>query len=445
MSNETKINKNSYSKRTLSTFSLISSYVVDVYYNHLYNEAKKARDEGKTTSIAEGYRMCCLIFAKSLDDKSPKYRKKQYYKIIEGIKEFFTLYTSMSTLTISECIHKIVSELVPDKYLNDLDNDKKSVIVHKCLVDSITEFTKIAVCDYITHIVDSHDDPANVEALKDQMTDILLLEREKSLQLFLVGSKQPMVDRGLAIKLQNDIKSLSAQNKDLHTRLTQEKHQNEVLLSNFNNLMEKTKTAYKRYNSLKAEHEALKDKLSIYERKEDEYKSADKESDTYSEVDEEPEDPLQEFLTKSRDKFIKNNKHKYGGKQEQDMPYTNGASNDHSNNHANNHSNNNIDTNNSSNSITLVNNAPITDNVDAHDNQHLTNTSLVEFNSNLVESTDKKPIEKKKEPRKRKVQEAKTEDLQPKTDPVEDRFKTVSKPALKRKLGNNPGISDIYS
>lgn len=457
MSNETKINKNSYSARTLSTFNLISSYIVDIYYNHLYIEAKKARDEGKTTSISDGYRMCCLLFAKSLDDKSPKFRRKQYYKIIEGIKEYFTLYTSMSTLTVSECIHKIVNELVPDKYLNDLTNDKKSIIVHNCLVDAIMEFTKIALCDYIDNIIENHGEQANIEALKDKMIDILLLEREKSMQMFLTGTKQPMVDRGLAVKLQNDLKTLNVQNKDLYTKLTHANQQNEILVAEFNKLMEKTKNAYRRYNTLKAEYDALKDKLSIIERKEEDYKAIDKESDTYSEVEEEPIDPMQEFLNKAKDKFIKNNRHKYGGNTEQDLPYNNSVSHINSGSHINSdsHSSSYINSDSHINTDNTTNNHKVNQTSDQYrtDNTSDNNQSNTDTNDNteitletsLVESTEKKTNEKKKEPKKRKQDPKPEETVEPKNNLIEDRFKPVSKPTLKRKLGTNPSISDIYA
>lgn len=323
---EKKIDKSVYSKRTLSTFSVVSAYLVDVYYNHLYVEARKMKDEGKTPTITEGYRTCCLLFAKSFDDKSPKYRKKQYFRVIEGIKEFFTTYTSMSTLTVGECIHKITSELVPEQFIKDLDNDKKSIIVRKCLVDGIMEFTKLVVVDFIKSIIDCHDDTTNIEALKDRMTDILLLEREKTQQMFLSSGKVSTVDRSLAIKLQNDLKRMAQLNHEMMTKLNETQRLLDARTKQVQDLLEKTKKAYNKYNGLKAEFDAMKEhndnRIHVGEVNMDsreQYNEPHKQNnDQFQDSDDDP--PIQDIVEEDPEEleqYLNNVKKSYKNKREE--------------------------------------------------------------------------------------------------------------------------------
>lgn len=437
--NTKELNRNLYSKKTLSTFNVVSAYIVDIYYNHLYIEAKKMKLDGHTANISDGYRQCCAIFAKSFDDKSTKYRKKQYFRIIEGIKEYFTTYTSMQTLTVSECIHKIVSELVPDQFLKDLDNNKKSTIVRKCLVDAIMEFTKIAITDYIVPIIDAHDDKTNIEALQERMTDILLLEREKTQQLFLTSGKTETVDRSLAIRLQNDLKRMASLNAELSQRLHHTQQQLDVRTKQTQQLLDKARLAYQKYNSLKAEYDELKDRATNIRQNafdhshhtdhtdhtnhtyhtnhtnqddmqlNSEYTRNDSPVEFEDDVVEEDPEDLEEYLNKAKQK-INQNKAK---RNEQPSNHTPNQTQNQPPNHTTQQTPN-----------------------------HTTNMP------NTIEETKQDlPKSKKRVSKPKKRIEEDDEPIEDKKDPIASRFESISqisKPVVKNVLGNAPNLSDIY-
>ena len=460
------LNRDLYSKRTLSTFNVVSAYIVDIYYNHLYIEAKKMKFDGHTTNISDGYRQCCAIFAKSFDDKSTKYRKKQYFRIIEGIKEYFTTYTSMQTLTVSECIHKIVSELVPEQFLRDLDNNKKSTIVRKCLVDAIMEFTKIAITDYIVPIIDAHDDKTNIEALQERMTDILLLEREKTQQLFLTSGKVETVDRSLAIRLQNDLKRMASLNSELAQRLHQTQQQLDMRTKPAQQLIDKTRLAYQKYNSLKAEYDELKDRATNIRQSVVEYDRPKYEShhphgghntnngytdsgyvdggytdnmrarndspidyndhDGDNIIEEDPED-LEEYLNKAKQK-INQNKAKQAAQANQPTNHTMNHTKQQANHTTNQQTNQ------------QTNNTPRVEEIKQSNKQN---------KQEIIEQP--KPKKRVTKPKKRIEEDDElvidAESTEDKKDPIASRFESISqisKPIVKNVLGNAPDLSDIY-
>jgi hypothetical protein len=130
MSKNQLFDKSSYSSRTLSVYQIVAAYLVDIYYNHLYTEAIKFRNDGKVPSITEGYRHASFAFVSALDNKSKgSYKVEHYNKLLIGINEYFILWTSFSSLTLSECMDKITREFVPDDVYPSLDKDQKRNIL----------------------------------------------------------------------------------------------------------------------------------------------------------------------------------------------------------------------------------------------------------------------------------------------------------------------------
>ncbi len=271
MSNERMFDRSSYSQRTISTFQLVGAYLVDIYYNHLYTEAVKLKNDGKVPNITEGYRHATFAFVSAIDPKSKTtYRAEHYTKLLQGINEYFIHWTSFNTLTITECIDKIVREFVPDDYYRSLDKDQKRNILRAVLTSSIRLFTKSVATEFLSSIMDNHDDPANTEALKEQIIEIFIHEREGMFHKFLDcrsgGNLEEKVDKSIADKMRNEIKRLNEERDKLVAVCDKLAKESEIRTDQLAKVVAKYRKMEQSYKSILAEYRISREKIDELER-----------------------------------------------------------------------------------------------------------------------------------------------------------------------------------
>lgn len=258
------LDRSKYPQRTISTYQIISAYIVDIYYNSLYAEAVKFKEGKKVSSVTEGYKHAVYRFLSVVDSSNrTNYNHKHYKSLLIGINKCFTMWTSFETLTLSDCIDKIVHEFVPDDYYESLDKDQKRNILRIVLIDVLTQFTKMAVCEFLHIIIDNHDEIANVEILKEKIVDILLMEREAFYHKFLstkMSKKSEYVDKEIAVKMKNEIQLLLTENANLKTAKSTIENECIARKNQLSQVITKYKMLVKKYKGLKDEYEALLDK-----------------------------------------------------------------------------------------------------------------------------------------------------------------------------------------
>lgn len=267
----------SYLPRTISVYQLVGAYLVDIYYNHLYAEAHKYRGKGDVPTVTEGYRHATFAFLTGLDHNAKATYKAQHYKqLLIGINEYFKTWTSFSTLTVSDCIDKIVREFVPDDYFKQIDKEQKGSILRMVLTNVLREFTKIVIDEFLSAIVDNHDEPANIEALKDRITDLMISEREKMFHKFLAShfpASNETVDKKFAERMRDEIIRLQAevaQHKTVAAKQQEEIEIRKEQLAKVVSKFRKMEAAYKRIvDEFKISREAiveLESQVQEYER-----------------------------------------------------------------------------------------------------------------------------------------------------------------------------------
>ena len=220
---ERMLDKKTYLPKTLSTYQVIGAYLVDIYYNHLYNEGIKFKDSGKFETITDGYRYAIYVFIQTIDVKSPSYKPKYYTQLLIGINEFFTIHTSFSTLSLTDCIDKITKEFIPDDYYSSLDKDQKRNILRGVLTNVIKEFSKYIVSETINFIIDNHSDVSNVELLKDKLVDLFIIEREAMYMKFLDNDNitNDKMDRNIGKKLEFELKKVIKEKSQLQLKISE--------------------------------------------------------------------------------------------------------------------------------------------------------------------------------------------------------------------------------
>ena len=205
MSENRILDRRNYSGKTLETFEVMSAFYVDIFYNHLYIEAKKLKAKGNVSSITEGYKYALNAFLKSLSNP------ELYKKSIVGVHDYF-IKTGFNTLSFSKCIDRITHEFVPTDYFSELSTGKKMGILRLVINQALKSLIRKIASDHMSKIIDYHKEVENVRILQDELIDCFIMEREGMYQRFISDNtqtnKNESVNRGLAERMQSEIKKL---------------------------------------------------------------------------------------------------------------------------------------------------------------------------------------------------------------------------------------------
>lgn len=177
------LDRSAYSNKCLDTYRIIGCHFVDIFYNHLYDEAIKLKNDGKVASVTEGYRHAIYAFISALDPQSSTYRAHHYSSLLQGIQECFAKYVVVS-ITIRDVIDKIVTEFVPEQFNKSLSVEQKSRIIRDILLNTVRAFVRTIAQEYINLIIDNHEDPSSVDILKEKIVDIFIIQRVNMYQKF---------------------------------------------------------------------------------------------------------------------------------------------------------------------------------------------------------------------------------------------------------------------
>ena len=241
-------NINKYSKSTQNKVGIISAFVVDVFYNHLYCTAVNYKTEGKTNSITEGYKHAIMGFLKGMNNQNNPVKGKKsdnFEKLILSLHEFSIKWEGdHSSYTLNKCIDKIVREFVPTDYVELLGIPEKCSILKDILLKSIVKFALFCSSDYLNNIIDNHNDETNIDVLKDKMAEILYVQRDLMYSKFLqstISKNSETVDVGVAESLRNKLSIAMKKLYECNDENQKLKKHNDLMKTN----MEKVLDSYK--------------------------------------------------------------------------------------------------------------------------------------------------------------------------------------------------------
>jgi hypothetical protein len=206
------LERHHYSDRTLSVFQVVAAYFTNIYYNHLYIEAQKAKAEGQWDTVTLSYRHACNAFLTAIDYTSKKYYKvENYTQLLMGITEHFKKYTVFSTMSINECIDKVVCEFTPSDFFATIDRDTRRNIIRNILTGLIRNITALCTTDFLVPIIDHHKDKENAPAILEKIVDLLLYEREMMYHKFMNGGRPKQAERAIVERVGGENKKLNAE------------------------------------------------------------------------------------------------------------------------------------------------------------------------------------------------------------------------------------------
>ena len=217
---ENFLERKNYSTRTLNTYELLGSYFVDLYYNHLYQEAHKFKNSGKVASITEGYKHAVIAFLGVIDSQSANYQSRYYMTLLTGINNWFRQWTGHQTLTMSDCVETIIVEFIPNDYYGQFNKDQKRNVLREILTNVIKNTTGRIATEFLRLIIDDHENNENVEIIKEMVVDILLTERHNMYEKFVMKQSGETVNKSTAITLQQNLKKYIKENQTLKEHIS---------------------------------------------------------------------------------------------------------------------------------------------------------------------------------------------------------------------------------
>ena len=185
------LNKNKYSKRTLSTFEIVGAYFVNYYVDDLYQHAKMANHKGEYSSITEAYKYHVKYFHQAFMGtpaaKSGKKSFHYYNRIVKALLIYYSEHSGHNTVKIVELIDRIVRELVPEEYFQDYNNNDKDRTMRTVLSNVITEFSDLILTKYLKLVIDQRSG-WDLRPLQNEFLELILMEREKLFSAFIRAS-----------------------------------------------------------------------------------------------------------------------------------------------------------------------------------------------------------------------------------------------------------------
>ena len=298
------IDLSNYNSETLNNLEIVSSFFVDIFYNHLYLEGKKLKLNNETQSVTEGYKLALKIYLSSLNDI------EKYKQILNCLIKYFIYHYSSrknTYLEYSNALEIIILEFVPDDYYNSLSFANKGQILKKVITSGLNQMIlKIYSTETLKLIIDYHDEKDNIKVLQDDMLHLFLVERETIYKYFIVSetnNNSNINPDNIKMMLVNNVKSKM---KNLEDNLAKEKKKNEDLINIKKYSILKISKLIKLNKNLEESNKKLKEKITIYKNELNYYK--ENELNLHAHEDLSEKNNIQDLVDKENENLLKQNK-----------------------------------------------------------------------------------------------------------------------------------------
>lgn len=181
-------------KTALSLLDVAGSCVVDIFYNHMYDRSISLHEK-TSRGLSECYRQVISEYIAESND--PRF----YSVLLNSLHHYVRMSTIYHGIAYTECVKLYTALFVPQMYMPSLTVEQSINILSMILGNVIRIFGDEINQQHIAGIIDSHDDPLNVEILQDSVLKILLREREESYDRF-IESQKPDSTRSSSVKKQ---------------------------------------------------------------------------------------------------------------------------------------------------------------------------------------------------------------------------------------------------
>jgi hypothetical protein len=167
------------SKSATSIFEVVTSYHINYAYVNLYHIVR-ARS-GRNGDISE-----MDIYMGVLTEASQNYcLKNGYYKNVTGLHQYFCKHTKFSNISFKDFIDKIIKELVPEEYFEQLSAAQRHQIVASVLKNTMRNFVNnIINNDRVNLFLNGRINDDHIALLKNIYLSIIINERQNVYKKF---------------------------------------------------------------------------------------------------------------------------------------------------------------------------------------------------------------------------------------------------------------------
>jgi regulator of replication initiation timing len=218
----------SISGKTLSTINVISSWVVNTFYNYLHQQAVHIHTSGRAASVTDAYKFIVRQYLDSFNDGDG------YRRNLMALHKYYMDNTRYSSIPFDEWMKDILQQFVPIDYFSIMSNSQQDATLRGVLVNAVTQFSSDVVCTQILDtLIINHDNPSLVQIMKKNMSSALVFEREKLFQALFKSSAGVVTNKPMD-NMKTEISKLIEENVLL-------KHKNSKVLSALKSALAKMK------------------------------------------------------------------------------------------------------------------------------------------------------------------------------------------------------------
>lgn len=195
-----------HNPRLMSTYEILGSYFVDIFYNVIYHSARQRA--GPEYSLTDEYCRQVQVYITAV-----KTSRDDFRKTLNGLYHYYQTETRYgSGLSFHEFVEKIVPNFVPEEYYANFATEHKDDMLGKIIVDLIASLGAFATSpEILPKIIDLHDkEPAlTIRRMQDRAISYLHGVRTEIHNRFLckIGQAKETVSIECVDELRKEIKS----------------------------------------------------------------------------------------------------------------------------------------------------------------------------------------------------------------------------------------------
>lgn len=226
---------------TVSKFEIIGSFVVHLYFNEFFIQAKKLYTNKVYPSVLESYKNILCDYSQFV--KTPKFFKN----IIMGINMNCATVTIYNSMNENECIAFMAKEFIPTNIFDTVTFDNKKSILNIILTNCLLHFSQDVIINHLDLIVNNRSEQT-VSVLQDLFLKIIKMEKDKMFSKFINPSPNTVPVK-LFNSVQKKIIELTKIKKELINCNNKLADDNKLLTEKINKLLQDAGSNNQKNNS----------------------------------------------------------------------------------------------------------------------------------------------------------------------------------------------------
>jgi len=246
--------------------NIFGAYILDLFYNNLYENAVKMKSQKQAKSITEGYRHTVFRLITVISTEYKEYSKARYVELLNNMLQRFQIHLG-SRFGLSEMIDRITKEFIPHDIHDAMAGDDKRKVMQKIVNEVFGGFGFALIRQHLAQVIDFHEEKDNVRIIGALVKEFFDDCRERNYKKFMAGErtrKQKIEEelselRGTVLWQENHIKNLTAELSEKNRQLSDMKNKGGRPDADAMKIKSDYEIICEKYNNLVGENEKMKE------------------------------------------------------------------------------------------------------------------------------------------------------------------------------------------